>query len=58
VVGIAYGRCIPDLRDEMVSLNYKSGLGKQYIETFLGTPGSNYNIRGSNGEIGVWSAPL
>lgn len=36
-LGIAYGRRILDLRDEMVSFNHKSILGKS-IETFLGQP--------------------
>ena len=40
VLGIAYGRRIIDLDDEMVTFNSKSTLGK-YIETFLGQPDSN-----------------
>ena len=35
VLGIAYGRRILDLKDEMVSFNYKSALGK-CIGTLLG----------------------
>ena len=40
VLGVAYGRRVKDLNDEMVSYNHKSTLGK-YIETFLGQPDSN-----------------
>jgi hypothetical protein len=34
-LGIAYGRRILDLKDEMVSFNHESILG-EYIETLLG----------------------
>jgi hypothetical protein len=39
-----YGRRILDLKDEMISFNHKSGLGK-FIEMLLGQPDSNYNLR-------------
>jgi hypothetical protein len=44
VLGISYGRRILDLKDEMISFNHKSSLGK-YVETLLGQPDSNYNLR-------------
>jgi hypothetical protein len=50
VLGIAYGRRILDLKEEMVSFNHKSIDGK-YIEMFLGEPDSNCDPQSSNGKF-------
>ena len=50
VLGIAYGRRISDLKDEMVSFNYNSILGKCH-EAFPNKHGSNCSPQNSSGEF-------
>ena len=49
VLGIAYGRRISDLKDEMVSFNYNSILGKCH-EAFPNKPDLNYSPQNFSGE--------
>jgi hypothetical protein len=48
VLGIAYGQCISDLKDDMVNFNYNTSLGERY-ETFPEQHDSVYSQSSSGG---------
>jgi len=52
VLGIACGRRISDLKDEMVGFNYNSILGKRH-EAFLEEHDSNLSSQNSSGELSL-----